>query len=179
MAAIGRLSWLLAGALLAALALVAAPPAEGAGLWNLPTNLRQCLGIGFGPGYHAPFVTQVPVLSKTATQPTIYTLHPPRASGCPSGFCEGMSSLGGYAPVAYETHVHGPHVHGAPVGYGAPGVSPNPAPVFYGAPTPTLAPSQSPISAEPVARPPGEPASPSDFGGVPAGQPRPEPIPLP
>lgn len=39
----------------AALLLIAAP-APGAGWYNLPTSLQQCMGLGFGPGHHAPML---------------------------------------------------------------------------------------------------------------------------
>ena len=46
---------LLCGAAVA-LASCLAPNASGAGYFNMPTNLRQCLGYGYGPGYHAPML---------------------------------------------------------------------------------------------------------------------------
>ena len=27
-----------------------------AGYYNMPTSLPQCLGLGYGPGYHAPLM---------------------------------------------------------------------------------------------------------------------------
>ncbi|QDT68610.1 hypothetical protein MalM25_15330 [Planctomycetes bacterium MalM25] len=35
---------------------LAASGSLGAGYYNMPTNLRQCLGYGYGPGYHAPML---------------------------------------------------------------------------------------------------------------------------
>lgn len=46
---------LLSGATIA-LAMCFASDALGAGYFNMPTNLRQCLGYGYGPGYHAPML---------------------------------------------------------------------------------------------------------------------------
>jgi hypothetical protein len=34
----------------------AATPAGATGYWNLPSTFCQCMGIGWGAGYHAPFV---------------------------------------------------------------------------------------------------------------------------
>lgn len=39
-----------------ALALIAGETADAAGYWNLPGSLCQCLGCGYGPGYHAPMM---------------------------------------------------------------------------------------------------------------------------
>jgi len=36
--------------------LSAAAPAGAAGYWNLPSTFCQCMGIGWGAGYHAPLV---------------------------------------------------------------------------------------------------------------------------
>ena len=42
------------GALLVAQMLFTAAHTQAAGYYNMPSSLRQCLGYGFGPGYHAP-----------------------------------------------------------------------------------------------------------------------------
>jgi hypothetical protein len=34
----------------------ASTPAFGTGYWNLPSNFCQCLGCGFGAGYHTPLI---------------------------------------------------------------------------------------------------------------------------
>jgi hypothetical protein len=34
----------------------AAAPASATGYWNLPSTFCQCMGVGWGAGYHAPFV---------------------------------------------------------------------------------------------------------------------------
>jgi hypothetical protein len=41
-------------ALLAGLSIAA--PAGASGYWNVPSSLCQCVGCGWGAGYHAPFV---------------------------------------------------------------------------------------------------------------------------
>jgi hypothetical protein len=38
------------------LGLVWASPAAATGYWNLPSTFCQCVGCGFGAGYHAPLV---------------------------------------------------------------------------------------------------------------------------
>ena len=47
---------------------VVASPALGAGYYNLPTSLPQCLGMGFGPGYHAPMVMGPMMKAPTSAQ---------------------------------------------------------------------------------------------------------------
>lgn len=48
---------------------VVASPAFGAGYYNLPTSLPQYMGMGFGPGYHAPMVLGPMMKAGTAAQP--------------------------------------------------------------------------------------------------------------
>jgi hypothetical protein len=40
----------------AALVAISATTSHATGYWNLPSNLCQCLGCGFGAGHHAPLV---------------------------------------------------------------------------------------------------------------------------
>ncbi len=74
--------------------------ASAAGLYNMPTNLRQCFGVGFGPGYHAPLLLGNPYHAGNEAKPIKWLprgLAPPADhgfaatpsawSGCPSGDC--------------------------------------------------------------------------------------------
>ena len=54
---------------MAIVAAAAMAPAFGAGYYNMPTSLRQCLGVGFGPGYHAPMVLGPMWKARAAAQP--------------------------------------------------------------------------------------------------------------
>ncbi len=54
---------------LIAASLAAAPAVSAASGWyNMPTSLEQCLGVGFGPGYHAPLLLGPKLKSKIASQ---------------------------------------------------------------------------------------------------------------
>lgn len=44
-------------------AVLLSSPAEGAGWFNMPTSPCQCIGYGYGPGYHAPLVLGSPLAS--------------------------------------------------------------------------------------------------------------------
>ncbi|MEN0110669.1 MAG: hypothetical protein AAF805_08075 [Planctomycetota bacterium] len=55
--------------LTAALTVIAAADASlGAGYFNMPTSFAQCLGLGWGPGYHAPLLLGPAVKARIATQ---------------------------------------------------------------------------------------------------------------
>lgn len=147
------------------IAAAAAPAAQAAGPWNMPTNLRQCLGFGVGPGYHAPMILSNPLRSTTAAKGVVYVRHPPSAAHCANGFCGSMSSLGG-CTEGYTEHV-----------YASPAAAMSQPMTYehaYPAMQPTLAPTRVPgtpvAPSTPVA--PAEPASPSDRA-------QPEQIPLP
>lgn len=53
--------------LITALCLIVVP-VEGAGWYNLPISPCQCLGYGYGPGYHAPMVLGSPLASGSETK---------------------------------------------------------------------------------------------------------------
>lgn len=58
--------------------------ASAAGYYNMPTSLRQCLGMGFGPGYHAPLLLGPSLKAGTATKPVTrlpMPLAPPATAG--------------------------------------------------------------------------------------------------
>ncbi len=57
------------GYILAIAAAALATPTLGAGYYNMPTSLPQCLGMGFGPGYHAPLVLGPKMKAGIAAQP--------------------------------------------------------------------------------------------------------------
>lgn len=58
--------------------------ASASGFYNMPTNLRQCLGYGYGPGYHAPMVLGPMWKTRLASQRIQripHALSPPAHSG--------------------------------------------------------------------------------------------------
>ncbi len=78
------LNHLLAVTIVTAVAATTALPATAAGYYNLPTSLPQCLGLGYGPGYHAPLLLGRALRAETATQPVRRLpapLSPPQAYG--------------------------------------------------------------------------------------------------
>lgn len=107
---------------------LASVEASGAGYFNMPTNLRQCLGYGYGPGYHAPMLLGPMIKAGIEAQ---------RLRRTPSAF----------APPP-RTWSHGPSAwHGASAGSGCGGWdSYMAAPSYSGSGTPTLA---APLGASP------------------------------
>lgn len=95
--------------------LVATGSASGAGYFNLPTSLQQCLGVGFGPGYHAPLILGPPWKGVGAVQRVKRVWHPLKPP-CHSGFAEpavlGMSPASSYGPAYDSMPMH----TGAPMG---------------------------------------------------------------
>lgn len=123
--------------------LTAGPAVHGAGYYNMPTSLPQCLGVGFGPGHHAPLVLG-PWWKAKITAQRVQRLPAPLAPpvGCEFGAASCWDA--GYS------HATSP-AHGDP--WGAFAASPAP----YGGAATTLAdPSAvpAPMLAAPVA-PPG------------------------
>lgn len=53
--------------------LLAASSVEGAGFYNMPSSLRQCVGYGVGPGYHAPLCLGPAEQAGIASKPLIRT----------------------------------------------------------------------------------------------------------
>lgn len=81
--------------------------ATASGFYNMPTNLRQCLGYGYGPGFHAPMVLGPMWKTRLASQRIKrmpHALSPPAQSG----FAQ-PSAL----EMPYASGVHG---YGAPTG---------------------------------------------------------------
>lgn len=149
-------------ALFAPAALLAGESAVAAGLMNMPTSLRQCLGYGCGAGYHAPIQLALPGTVKTASQPVRYNRRPGPPASCASGFCGSSSSLAGVNPESYY--------------YQAP-MHPVASPGYYNDSQPTqifAAPDPLPqrLPATRPARGRAEPQSPSDSS-------TPETLPLP
>ncbi len=132
------------------LALCGAPPALGSGFYNMPTDARQCLGVGFGPGYHAPMVLVRPWKAKTASQ-GITWVHAP------------LRPAASYEAAIYSSHNHGLQAEQMQTGghFAAPSVLVAPA---YAAPTPStpIPPRSEVVPRPPVNSPAKEPASPSD-----------------
>lgn len=99
-----------------AVAAAGANSAEAAGFWNMPSNLRQSLGMGVGPGYHAPLALGRTMRATVAAQPVKRMPHAPIApAACQNGFYGEMSSLAGsyqsmphladpYSSQPYDTH---------------------------------------------------------------------------
>lgn len=74
--------------LLTALFLMVAPmvtPAQGAGWFNVPMSPCQCLGYGYGPGYHAPMVLSSPLASGSETKRLIRRQTAPISPVCEFG----------------------------------------------------------------------------------------------
>ena len=170
--------WLVAAALVG-VALIGAPPANGAGLWNMPTNLRQCLGYGHGPGYHAPMVMGPRITSETASKSVKRVRYAPKPHYTSGGFSSSMATLQSHSPVYHApTYSHAPQHYAQPMH-----VQPGHDYYYQGATQPVVAEPQG-APTVPAVRPkpapnrkPQEPASPSDRPA--AGGPQPESIPLP
>ncbi|TWT93392.1 hypothetical protein Pla108_38860 [Botrimarina colliarenosi] len=91
-----------------------ASPALGAGYYNMPTSWQQCLGLGCGPGYHAPMLLGPMMKSGIAAQrvqrlPAALT--PPACGGfdAPSTWIDASTSsnggpLGQVGPTLYPSY---------------------------------------------------------------------------
>ncbi|MEN1679366.1 MAG: hypothetical protein AAGJ46_07205 [Planctomycetota bacterium] len=79
-----------ASAAAAAVVMLAAPAAAG---WpfNMPSNVRQQLGVGFGPGYHAPLVLATPCRAPLEAQRIQYRFRAPQVSDCFGGQCTALA----------------------------------------------------------------------------------------
>ncbi|MEM8864313.1 MAG: hypothetical protein AAGF31_02065 [Planctomycetota bacterium] len=165
-----KLARIVAGSVIAAVCLLASSSTAEAGWpFNMPSNLRQQLNFGVGPGYHADVILVNPCKSKVIDTRFRYTSHPVKPQPNCYGFCGAMSSLphesfSPAGPPVMPTHYSGPmHLPVHPV---SAGVFPTAEPVFVRPSSPPAA-GVSPPAATPV-----EPASPSDAA-------MPEQIPLP
>lgn len=93
----------------ALLALIAAASAAtpsvsfASGWYNMPTSLEQCLGVGFGPGYHAPLLLGPKLKSKIASQ-RIVRVPAPLAPAPACGFGSASCLVG---PAPGGSHVSG------------------------------------------------------------------------
>lgn len=148
---------------------------EAAGIWNMPSNLRQTMGLGFGPGYHAPIVKTYWFTSKVAAQPVKRVLRAPQSSACANGFCGGMTMLdSSYSPRVEPTY-HAPPQSQAPV-YQQPKWQGSLSPGVVNPPEGISRPATQPTNEMKTLTPRGqqgrEPASPSDG-------PKPIALPLP
>jgi hypothetical protein len=112
----------------------AATSVRAAGYWNMPSTFCQCMGVGWGAGYHAPFV-----------------LGPIRCDG----WCDHKEVRLPYAPVspsAYCGHV------GCDCGQPSrldSAIAPSPAPLTM-PPTPPFPTTMSPPPANGIFAPPFE-----------------------
>lgn len=134
--------------LLSGVILGTASIAPAVGFYNVPTNLRQCLGVGFGPGYHAPLLLGNPYHAGNEAKPIKwmprglaptanhgFAAAPTAWTGCDSGQCGG-------ADPGWESYTHpnhGPNVY-FPAASQTPMEQPSPAEQVWSAtPAPRLA----------------------------------------
>ncbi|QDU87812.1 hypothetical protein Pla175_11790 [Pirellulimonas nuda] len=146
--------------------LLCAASAYGSGFYNMPSQGQQCLGMGFGPGYHAPMLLVRPWKPTSVGQGITWVRAPLRPQ----------------AP-AYEVAIHpqagGAHWGPSNVGdgFGAPSVLAAPPQPAYAAPP---APRNAPPTSEAVPRPPAAPqANPAAEPASPSDKLRPDPVNLP
>jgi len=151
------------------------PATQGAGLWNMPTNLRQCFGYGHGPGYHAPMIMGPRITSNVASKSVRRVRHAPKPHHYDQGFGASMTTLPAHAPAYHAPAYSHAQQHYAPLpagDYYYQGVTQPVVAEPQGAPTvPAVRPKPAPNRQQ------QEPASPSDRPA--AGGPQPESIPLP
>lgn len=103
--------------MVATVACAAASESLGAGYFNMPTDLRQCLGVGFGPGYHAPMLLG-PALKagieakRLRRVPAAYAPSAPAWGGAPAAWSDGCAGpdCGG----GWESYLAAPHPTLAP-----------------------------------------------------------------
>lgn len=150
---------------LAAVAAAATPACEGGGFYNMPSSLQQCLGFGYGPGYHAPMTLVVPGRSKTAAQGILWQWNAPQPPPCSHGHCAAAP------PHAYYHSAEVYHPQPTPVYSSPTHATPARTP---SAPSRPMAPPARPAASPGIDRSltPLEPASPSDMN-------QPEEIPMP
>lgn len=91
-----------------ALALFVASTAQAGGWYHMPTSFCQCMGWGFGPGYHAPLVIERGgCLKPVAPNPIVRVPVAPFAVGVGCYGCDpcGLSRLPGceISPMPAET----------------------------------------------------------------------------
>ena len=71
------------------------PSAEGAGWFNMPSSPCQCLGYGYGPGYHAPLVLGSPLASGSEAKRLIRVQRAPLSpAGCTFGAPSSLPVVG-------------------------------------------------------------------------------------
>lgn len=59
---------------------------EAAGWYNMPTSVPQCIGLGYGPGYHAPMVLGPRLASGKETKRISHVSRAPTARACFTDF---------------------------------------------------------------------------------------------
>lgn len=119
----------------ALLAMAAAQPAGGAGIWNMPTTARQYMGVGFGAGYHAPMVVG-PAWRVGPASPGVERTRFPLLRGGHWGASFQMTPIyseGAYTPPLHlETHPSSAPLPHPRIGFAPPQlVVPNGGPEVY------------------------------------------------
>jgi hypothetical protein len=125
--------------LIVALAVSAAvaPPAAGVGYYNMPTSLPQSLGMGFGPGYHAPLLLGPKMKAPIAAQSVRRLpapLPPPACGGfdAPSVWSEAQATSAGPWHSARYEYAHQQPLVGASLLLQAPSVAKTVGPALPG-----------------------------------------------
>ena len=164
---VSRLSTVLVATIVVA---ASALPVHAAGYYNMPTSMQQCLGLGYGPGYHAPLLLSRSYKARIATQRVQRLpapLSPPYPSSfgaashwtatCETGGCVGsFPTVGAYAPIDAPRagNYAGESVREPASGYGA-ATTESPSAAF--APPPLVVPQQATGPFFPSARAPQNP----------------------
>lgn len=166
-----------------ALTILAMTPADShaAGLWNMPTTLRQCMGAGLGPGYHAP-IAKGPWYKSTVERQGIVRLRNAPQPPMPAHHAGHYAVDYSHSTIPAMPASHGYYSEPTMAAPGttifeAPAMAPRVQPVPRSTASGATAPASAAVpQAEAVKKPapnkPAEPASPSDSL-------RPDPLPLP
>lgn len=112
-----------------------------AGWYNMPTSLPQCLGYGYGPGYHSPMILGPRLAAGVEAKRVVYVPRAPISQPCGNSFGESSCiDLGSGS----TNHFDGDQYHQAmptmaPTDYMSSASQPVLAPpANYGGPLPTL-----------------------------------------
>lgn len=82
---------------------------DAAGLYNMPTSLQQCLGVGVGPGYHAPLMLS-PWWKAGIEAKTVKRVKHPFSPPCASSFAAPTVWNGGHSTAGYPAGGYQPPV---------------------------------------------------------------------
>ncbi|TWT48893.1 hypothetical protein [Botrimarina hoheduenensis] len=117
------------GVSLTLLGVLSVAETQAAGRFNLPTSLPQCLGIGYGAGYHAPLTLSHVWRGGTEWQRIQRLPQPPAPRSVPAyggaflpaagddGSCFGTHGEAAYGPQPADAYGYGPAPYG-PTEYG-------------------------------------------------------------